>query len=71
MKPNGLTYLEFSEKEISKFLADLPIKKVPGVGKVNEMILNGLGIMTGKDVLEKATEIFINFTENALEFLIR
>jgi len=27
-------------------MAELPVKKLPGIGKVNEMILLGLGILT-------------------------
>lgn len=47
------------------------MRKLPGVGKVNEMILGGLNIFTCKDLLDKATEIYINFTEKAFDFLVR
>lgn len=49
----------------------MPVRKLPGVGKVNEMILGGLNIFTCKDLLDKAAEIHINFTEKAFDFLIR
>ena len=49
----------------------LLVRKLPGVGKVNEQILSGLGIETCRDVVEKAPEIFLNFTENAFDFLMR
>ena len=49
----------------------LPIRKIPGVGKINEQILNGLGIQGCKDCMERAVEISINFTDNAFDFLIR
>ena len=52
-------------------MLNLPIRKVPGVGKINEQILKGLGIITWQQVIDKATEIFINFTENSVEFLLR
>jgi DNA polymerase kappa len=52
-------------------MADLPIRKLPGVGKVNEMILGGLEIYTCRDLLDKAAEIYINFTERAFDFLVR
>jgi|LauGreDrversion4_2_1035121.scaffolds.fasta_scaffold226698_4 DNA polymerase kappa len=52
-------------------MADLPVRKVPGIGKINEQILSGLGIVKCKDVIEKAAEIFINFTENAFDFLMK
>jgi nucleotidyltransferase/DNA polymerase involved in DNA repair len=34
----------------------LLVRKLPGVGKVNEQILSGLGINTCRDVVEKAPE---------------
>ena len=53
------------------FMKDLPIRKVPGIGKVIEQILNNLGIFHWSQVIERATEIFITFTEHTFEFLIR
>ena len=47
------------------------MRKLPGVGKVNEMILGGLEIFTCRDLLNKAAEIYINFTEKAFDFLTR
>lgn len=35
-KPNGQTYLASDEIEICKFMSELPVRKLPGVGKVNE-----------------------------------
>lgn len=52
-------------------MADLPVRKLPGIGKVNEKIMAGLDIKTCKDLKLKAAEIFINFTENAFDFLIK
>lgn len=58
------------EIEILKFMRDLPVRKVPGVGKVNEHILAGLNIYNCKDMIEKATEVYATFTEWAFEFLL-
>ena len=52
-------------------MAKLPVRKLPGVGKVNDQILSGLGIVSCRDTLEHAIEININFTENAFDFLMR
>ena len=52
-------------------MAELPVRKLPGVGKVNEMILGSLDIYTCRDLLNKAAEIYINFTEKAFDFLVR
>lgn len=57
--------------DIQKFMADLPVRKIPGVGKINEMILSGLNILTCRDLLNRATAIYINFTERAFDFLTR
>ena len=70
-KPDAQTYLKPNPNEIQKFMAELPVRKLPGVGKVNEMILGGLDIYTCRDLLNKAAEIYINFTEKAFDFLVR
>ena len=49
----------------------LPIRKVPGVGKINEQILSGMGIKYCQDTLERSIDIIINFTQNAFDFLVR
>ena len=70
-KPNGQTLIPNDEVEILKFMKDLPVRKIPGVGKVNEHILAGLNIYFCKDLVEKATEVYVTFTEWAYEFLIK
>jgi nucleotidyltransferase/DNA polymerase involved in DNA repair len=47
------------------------VRKIPGVGKINEMILAGLNIYTCKDLIDRAAAIFINFTERAFDFLVK
>ena len=70
-KPNGQTYLDFSNEGVGEFMEKLPIRKLPGVGKINEQILAGMGIEYCPDTLEQAVDLIINFTPNAFEFLIR
>jgi DNA polymerase kappa len=43
-KPNGQFKLEFEARHIRDFMQDLPIRKVPGVGRVNERLLESIGI---------------------------
>jgi nucleotidyltransferase/DNA polymerase involved in DNA repair len=64
-KPDGTTYIGFSAEEIEEFINETPVRKVPGIGKTNEQILKGMGVFKCKDILSKATEIFVNFSENA------
>ena len=35
-KPDGQSYLPFEEAAITNFMQSLPVRKLPGVGKVNE-----------------------------------
>lgn len=50
-KPNGLFVIP--PKEADNFIDNLPIKKIPGIGKVTEDKMNKLGIFTGKDLRER------------------
>ena len=43
-KPNGQFHLPFNAKLIVEFVRDLPIRKIPGVGRVNERLLDSIGI---------------------------
>lgn len=70
-KPNGQTYIPSDDIEILKFMSDLPVRKIPGVGKVNEHILAGLNIYSCKDLVEKAAEVFVTFTEHVFECLVK
>ncbi|KNC72257.1 hypothetical protein SARC_15193, partial [Sphaeroforma arctica JP610] len=45
-KPNGQYSLHRTREAILAFLQPLPIRKISGIGKVSEQILNGLGITT-------------------------
>ncbi|TFY61207.1 hypothetical protein EVJ58_g4658 [Rhodofomes roseus] len=43
-KPNGQFKLEFNSHAIKAFMRDLSIRKVPGVGRVNERLLESMGV---------------------------
>jgi DNA polymerase kappa len=38
-KPDGQTYLVPDREEILKFMAVLPVRKIPGIGRMTELIL--------------------------------
>ncbi|EJT52727.1 hypothetical protein A1Q1_02062 [Trichosporon asahii var. asahii CBS 2479] len=47
-KPNGVFELEFNRATIVKFMHDLPVRKIPGFGRVTERCLEGFGVeLTG------------------------
>lgn len=55
-KPNGQYYLPFEREAVVSFMAELPIRKVPGIGKVSERLLQSFGIKTCGDIYrERAT----------------
>lgn len=70
-KPNGQTYLDFTEQAVEGLIGPLPVRKIPGVGKINEQILLGMDIKNCDDALDKAVNVYVNFTENAFDFLMR
>jgi hypothetical protein len=47
------------------------VRDIPGVGKVQEQMLIGLDINCVGDILNKAVELYLNFTETNFEFLVK
>lgn len=68
-KPNGQTYLSFEKDKILEFMADKKVREIPGVGSVLEQQLAGIGVLTCKDIIAKATELYICLNDNQFEFL--
>ena len=46
------------------------IRKIPGIGPVNEYYLKGLGIENAADVLSCTDVLSICFSENTCEFFV-
>lgn len=55
-KPDGLFVIR--PKQAEKFIDDLPIKKIPGIGKVTQEKMSGMGINTGLDI-KKRDKLFM------------
>jgi DNA polymerase kappa len=53
------------------FIKKQHIRKIPGIGRVNEAILVGMGIETCEHIIEHATELYVNFSSNAFQFLMQ
>ena len=45
-KPNGHTILKDDIEEIDKFMGNLAVRKIPGIGRMTELVLEKLGIKT-------------------------
>ncbi|KAG6885912.1 hypothetical protein C0993_007930 [Termitomyces sp. T159_Od127] len=58
-KPNGQFELSFDPDSILSFLRDLPIRKIPGVGRVYERLLESIGIKTCGDIYTHRVIIYL------------
>jgi len=70
-KPNGQYYLPPDKDAILKFVANLSIRKVSGIGRVSEQILNELGIATCGHLLEKKELLYLLFSEISFQHFMR
>lgn len=50
-KPNGQFYLANNRDAVLDFVRALPIRKMSGIGKVTEKVLNALDIKTCADIV--------------------
>ncbi|KAI0662336.1 hypothetical protein C8Q70DRAFT_1051797 [Cubamyces menziesii] len=67
----GSFKLDFEPNAIKAFMHDLSIRKVPGVGRVNERLLESIGIATCGDILQKRAVLFLLDKQFGLEFLLQ
>ncbi|WVQ99536.1 hypothetical protein IAU59_006672 [Kwoniella sp. CBS 9459] len=56
-KPNGQYEMEFDRGVVTKFMRDLPVRKIPGFGRVTERCLEGLGVETCGDIYTRRVEL--------------
>ncbi|KAF8629438.1 hypothetical protein AX15_003483 [Amanita polypyramis BW_CC] len=70
-KPNGQFHLPFDTRTITEFMRDLPIRKVPGVGRVNERLLDSIGVKTCGDIFTYRATIYLMDKYFGLDFLLR
>ncbi|XP_068952348.1 DNA polymerase kappa isoform X3 [Petaurus breviceps papuanus] len=64
-KPNGQYQIPPNREAIMDFIKDLPIRKVPGIGKVTEKMLKALGIITCSDLYQKRALLSLLFSETS------
>lgn len=51
-------------------MSDKKIRKIPGIGPVNEYYLKGLQIETAQDILDNTDVLSICFSENSCTFFV-
>ncbi|KAI0075742.1 DNA/RNA polymerase [Panus rudis PR-1116 ss-1] len=70
-KPNGQFKLDFEPEAIKAFMHDLPIRRVPGVGRVNERLLESIGIKTCADIYTHRATLSLMDKHFGLHFLLQ
>lgn len=58
-KPDGQYRVMPDRKTIVKFMDSLPCRKIPGIGRVNERILESLGVTTCGEIWGKRVELWL------------
>ncbi|KAM4808293.1 DNA polymerase kappa [Rhinophrynus dorsalis] len=64
-KPNGQYRIPHERRAVMDFIKDLPIRKVPGIGKVTEKMLQALGITTCTDLYQQRALLSLLFSETS------
>ncbi|KAJ3178656.1 hypothetical protein HDU87_003479 [Geranomyces variabilis] len=70
-KPNGQMFLPSDPVKVRLFIDVLPVRKVPGVGKVQERVFNALGIESCRDLRENLPLIYKMFSKIHFQFCLR
>ena len=70
-KPNGQYLLQPTKDVVLKFIQDLPIRKVFGIGRVTEQMLKALDITHCKDLLSKRVSLFLLFSSTTFSYFMR
>ncbi|XP_071994362.1 DNA polymerase kappa [Engystomops pustulosus] len=64
-KPNGQYIILHERQAVMDFIKDLPIRKVPGIGKVTEKMLRALGITTCTDLYQQRALLSLLFSDTS------
>lgn len=64
-KPNGQYRLPPTRDAVMEFIQSLPVRKVPGIGKVSEKMLKALGICNCSDLGQQMALLSLLFSETA------
>jgi DNA polymerase kappa len=69
-KPNGQYQLHPERQTIINFTRDLPVRKVPGIGRVTERILDAMNVKTCHDVWEARVMLYLTF-DGKIDWLLQ
>lgn len=57
-KPNGQYVIKSTREEVMKFISNLPVRKVSGIGKVMEKILSAVGVKSCTELYENRAMLY-------------
>ncbi|KAM9252783.1 DNA polymerase kappa [Dugong dugon] len=69
-KPNGQYQILPNRQAVMDFIKDLPIRKIPGIGKVTEKLLKALGIITCTDLYQQRALLSLLFSETSWHYFL-
>ncbi|BDA41352.1 probable DNA polymerase IV at N-terminal half [Coccomyxa sp. Obi] len=69
-KPDGQYAIPGEHSAISRFVDPLPIRKVPGIGKVSEQVLSALGVEVCADLVTKRGLLAALFSPISADFFM-
>ncbi|KAJ7287575.1 hypothetical protein C8J57DRAFT_1446287 [Mycena rebaudengoi] len=70
-KPNGQFHLPFNREAILDFMRNLSIRRVPGIGRVSERLLQSIGIQTCGDIFTYRATLSLMDKQFGLMHLLR
>ncbi|KPP64140.1 DNA polymerase kappa-like, partial [Scleropages formosus] len=70
-KPNGQYRIPAERQAVMDFVKNLPIRKVPGIGKVTEKMLSALGIKTCAELHQKGALLSLLFSETSFHHFLQ
>ncbi|KAJ3891077.1 DNA/RNA polymerase [Lentinula edodes] len=70
-KPNGQFHLPPDSQTIKDFMVNLPVRKVPGIGRVHERMLESIGVTTCGDIFTQRVSIALLDKEFGLRFMLQ
>ncbi|RCI02496.1 hypothetical protein CU098_001902, partial [Rhizopus stolonifer] len=70
-KPNGQYYLPIDRASVMSFVKDLRVRKIPGVGRVTERVLEALGVKTCGDIYTHRAILYKLLSHTSFQFLLR
>ncbi|KAF8608693.1 DNA/RNA polymerase [Ceratobasidium sp. AG-I] len=65
-KPNGQYIMPFNRESVMAFTQNLSVRKMPGIGRVFERVLESLGVKTCGDVLAHRAQLYLLSQHNKL-----